>query len=67
MSASLRRPVEVVPSVGNDGGGPKAQRLLQLLKTPPPRQQTQQPTIDGMFKAAAAKQQSVGRESSADP
>ena len=41
------RPLEIVPSVGNDGGGPKAKRLLELLR-PTPQRQTQL-TITGMF------------------
>ncbi|GAX80857.1 hypothetical protein CEUSTIGMA_g8292.t1 [Chlamydomonas eustigma] len=43
------RPVEVLPSVNTDNGGPKQRKLLQLLQSPPQEEHRKQPTIQAMF------------------
>ncbi|KAG1679991.1 hypothetical protein FOA52_007055 [Chlamydomonas sp. UWO 241] len=45
------KPLEIVPSVGNDFGGPKAKAMLAQLTGPPPR--VTQPSIRDVFGPAA--------------
>lgn len=42
------QPREILPSVGNDGGGPKCAKMLQLLTAPAP------PTIKEFMQNALA-------------
>ena len=65
---SWLQPVETVPSVGNDGGGPKAKKMLELLKPQPQQHAVQRGTggalqvrLGSVFKSHTGIVDTLGR------